>query len=489
MKRRHFLKSITACATALTLPRPARSAEKQPNFVFIFTDDMGWTGLSVQMHDAIPGSKSDFYQTPHTERLARQGIRFSSAYAPAPMCTPTRASVLTGKSPAQLHITTAGPTTARPAYRKLMPPEHSNVLPADAVTIAEILKRAGYATAHLGKWHLRGGGPGAHGFDLHDGDTANDGPGVYEDPNPKDIFGITERATTFMKKQSETGAPFYLQLSHYAVHLPTRARSSAVENYADHPPGKAHSNIAYAAMTEDLDTSVGQLLDKIDALGIADNTYIIYMSDNGAGLRYDNSPLRGGKASLWEGGIRVPLIIRGPGIAANRFAHTPVVGWDLFPTICELAGVDEILPDGVEGGSLVALLKNGGKGEVTRLHEGIAFHFPHYGRGPGSIPQSSIRLGDYKLLKLPENDEVRLFNLKEDIGESRDLSQSMPEKTTELHRRLNDYLAAVNAQLPTINPDYDPSQSQQQGRRRGGQQGRRPRQGQGRGRRSPNNNE
>jgi hypothetical protein len=318
---------VDAAAASASIRADATWQKLPPSFVFILADDMGWTGLSVASDDRMPGSKSDFYQTPHVESLARDGMRFSNAYAPAPMCTPTRASLLTGKSPAQLHMTTPGPADGPVENRKLIPPRHVTALPTAEITIAEVLRRRNYATAHFGKWHLSGGGPGAHGFDRHDGDTGNQGPGVYADPNPKDIFGVTSRAMSFMEDQVAAGKPFYVQLSHYAVHGPSQALRGTEEEFARVAEGHRHQNVAYAAMTQDLDTSVGMMLKKIETLGIAQNTYVIFMSDNGAGGRpgsLENAPLAGGKATLFEGGIRVPLIVRGPGVRAGSSCHESV---------------------------------------------------------------------------------------------------------------------------------------------------------------------
>lgn len=467
--RRELIKNLGMSVAATTLPRLSLGADRtetaKPNFVFILADDQGWTGTSVQMHDAIPESKSDFYRTPNLERLARQGMRFSQAYAPSPMCCPTRCSILTGKSPAQLHMTTVilGPdVTAADGY-KLIPPKRARSIPASETTIADMLKRESYATAHFGKWHLASGGPGRHGFDEHDGSTGNEGPGLLKDPNPKDIFGITSRGVAFMEKHVRARRPFYLQLSHYAVHGPILSRTSTAEACKRRRKGRNHFSAEYAASTEDLDAGLGMILDKIDRLGIADNTYVIYMSDNGPSARgpdaSSNRPLAGGKGMLWEGGIRVPFIIRGPRIKPNVFSHTPAVGYDLLPTISELAGVSEPLPHGVEGGSLVPLFRNDGRGDVRRPHDGLVFHFPNYGRGPGAKPQSAILLGDHKLIKLYETGELLLFDLSKDIGEKRDRAKEMPGKAAELERRLNEYLKAMNAGMPTENPAYDPSKT------------------------------
>jgi len=454
---------LSAVGSGNALAEPA-SATERPNFVFILSDDQGWTGLSVAMHDALPNSHSDFYRTPHLEQLAEQSMRFTDAYAPAPVCSPTRYSLQTGKSPAQLHWTKAsGSMTAADGYR-MIPPRNVRRIASEETTIGEILQRAGYGTAHYGKWHLSGGGPGRHGYDEHDGDTSNGDAAPFTDPTPVDIFGISKRAGEFKQKHVRLGKPFFIQMSHHALHYPQNALKSTVDFYQNQPPGRMHRDVTRAAITENLDTGVGMIRKKIDELGIADNTYLIYMSDNGAGGGSRAMPIQGGKGSVWEGGIRVPLIIRGPGIQPNSFCHVPVVGFDLFPTFCELAGVAESLPQGIEGGSIVPLLHNADRGAVSRPREELAFHFPHYQSGDG--PHSAIRLADHKLLRFYETDEVRLFDLSQDIGEQRDLSQQTPDKTADLSRRLDEYLVAVSAQMPRPNPDYDPSRPPQSRRGR-----------------------
>lgn len=431
-----------------------------PNFVFILADDMGWTGLSCSMDDAVPESKSDFYKTPCIDKLAGQGMRFSKAYSPSSMCTPSRASFLTGKSPALLRMTTPGPAHGQPTNRKLIPPAHIDSMPESETTIAEVLREQGYCTAHFGKWHLSGGGPGHHGFDEHDGDTANEGPGWYEDPNPKDIFGITERAIAFMERQVAAENPFYMQLSHYAVHRPSRTLDSTQVAFASRAPGTRHRNVEYAAMTYDLDTSVGMVLDGIDRLGIAENTYVVFMSDNGAAapLRSaENCPLSGGKATFWEGGIRVPLIVRGPGVKPRSHCAENVVGFDLFPTFSELAGGSPARQFSIEGTSLLPLLHPQVGRLFEREREELVFHFPHYAKGPAQTPQSAILSGNFKLIQFHETKESRLFDLARDIGEQKDLSAQMPDKAAELARNLEAYLAGIDAQMPQPNPDYVPS--------------------------------
>ncbi len=453
-----------AGAGLIALASGYEMSAKNPNFVLILVDDMGWTGTSVQLSPQIKQSKSDFYLTPNIEKLASEGARFSNAYSPAAMCTPTRASILTGKSPAQLHITSPGPIRRRtPPWYKVIPPKHKNYLPEQETTIAEILKKKNYATAHFGKWHLSNGGPGKHGFDVSDGNTGNGGHGNYKAPNPKDIFGVTKRANAFMDKCVKNNKPFYVQLSHFAVHDPHEALSKTIASCAKRKTGKYQHNVKYAAMTQDLDTSIGQVLEQIKKLGTANNTYVILTSDNGAGMRgsrNENHPLHGGKGSLLEGGIRVPLIIRGPGIKANSSLSENVIGYDLFPTICELAGV-KTMPGSIEGISLVPLFSGRKNSFETRQ---LIFHNPHYGIGPGQKPQSALIQGNYKIIKDLETGNFMLFDLDKDLGERHDLSGSQTALTANMQEKLSAYLKKVNAQQPVKNKNYNPDATP--GRRR-----------------------
>lgn len=449
------------------------AASSKPNIIFILADDQGWNGTSVQMHPDLQSSKSDYFRTPCLERLAKNGMRFSNAYAPGPMCSPSRASFQTGKSPALLGMTNVGRYRPASVTQRLLLPKHSMNLPTKEITIGEVLGREGYTTAWFGKWHLGGSeGPGAHGYDAHDGATGN-ADGDSPDPNnPKDIFGITDRGLAFMEQSSKAGKPFYLQLWHYAVHGPVQSRDDITAAYKKRPAGKVHRDPSFASMTEDLDTSVGKILDKLEELEITDNTYVVYMSDHGFGGRTSNSPLNKGKGTLWEGGMRVPFIVAGPGVKKSAFCQVPIVGWDLFPTFCEWAGVSEPLPAGIEGASLRPLLSSG-SGELKRPHQGIAFHFPHYGqqrRGNSGSPHSTLRLGNFKLIKRYETNQLVLFNLQNDLGESKDLSKELPEQTEKMHQILNEYLKSVEAGIPILNPEYDPNATEPIRRR-----GRRPR--------------
>ncbi|MFO0943777.1 MAG: sulfatase-like hydrolase/transferase [Pirellulales bacterium] len=432
----------------------------RPNIVFMLSDDQGWNGTSVQMHPSVNESKSKQYRTPNLGKLASQGMRFSQGYSPAPVCSPTRISLQTGKSPAQLHWTKAAPPVEG---MKLTEPKLIKSIAREEATIAELLRSSGYATAHYGKWHISGGGPGEHGYDEHDGDTGNENAFKFVDPNPVDIFGMADRAKQFMAKSKASGKPFFIQLSWNALHAAENASNSALEKYKQQMSGANDKAIATAAITEDLDRGVGQVMSAIDQLGLAESTFVIYMSDNGAGgggaggggnVGGRRAGLRGGKGGVWEGGLRVPLIVRGPGVASNSWCHVPVVGYDLFPTFCQWAGIPaNKLPNNIEGGSIGDLLSHNGQGDVHRKFPGLVFHFPHY---QGESPQSSILMGNLKLVHFYEDNTDSLFDLSQDISEHNDLAKSKSQETVKLRKQLEAYLAAVDAQLPTLNPNFDP---------------------------------
>jgi arylsulfatase A len=483
-----FLAFVTlACGIVASAAEPSG---RQPNIVFMLSDDQAWNGLSVAMAPdaALPASQG--FQTPHLERLAAEGMRFSDAYAPAPVCSPTRISLQAGLNPARLHWTKAAP---REQGQRLLEPVNIRDIPAELTTIGEILQQAGYVTAHFGKWHISGGGPGGHGYDEHDGDTGNEHAYQFTDPNPVDIFGMAERTASFMQRATAAGRPFYVQLSWNALHAPQNARKATLAKYGG-DNDTLDKRIATLAITEDLDEGVGRVLAAIDQLGIADNTYVIYMSDNGGGSG-KRGGLSGGKGSVWEGGIRVPLIVRGPGVAAGSWCDVPVVGYDLYPTFCRWAGIPNAkLPAQLDGGSIDGLLVAEGRGVVQRWRDELVFHFPHYQSEGG--PQSAIRAGDFKLIRLYESGVDQLFNLREDRGEQNDLITQQPAVATELQRRLESHLLAVSAQMPTPNPAFDPGQPPPQrrrgksegGQRNGGMQGKPPRDQKGPGQKGGNQN-
>ena len=441
---------------ALALFLAASSAPGQPNVVLILADDMSWVGTSVQMDPDRPDSRSDFHSTPSLERLAREGMRFTDAYAPHPNCSPTRLAIQTGKSPSQLNMSDIINRNSGLFYEALpmVPPRHIDHIPHEETTIAELLKqhRPGYKTAHFGKWHLGGGGPGRHGYDEHSGTTSNR-EGASPAPDPKRTVSVTTRAIDFLRHSKAAGDSFFLQVSYYAVHLAIHAFDETVQQFEARPRGIRHKHPGHAAMTHELDQGVGRLLAALDRLELAATTYVIFTSDNGSYLDAgqqrvsSNAPLRGQKASTWEGGIRVPLLVRGPGIRADSVSRVPVTGTDLYPTIAEMARVQAELSPSIEGASLLGLLRNGGQGAVKRRFDSLVWHFPHYQTQKGTTPMSSIRVGQWKLVKFYETGETQLFQLTADIGESSDRSAVRPAIAKRLEKQLASYLEEVDAPM------------------------------------------
>ncbi len=436
-------------------------AEDLPNILFMMSDDQAWNGLSVPMHPDLDWSKSSIVETPNLEKLAAQGMRFTAAYAPASVCAPTRISLQTGMSPAAVHWTKASRSVTAADGYKMIGPRNVRQIDRNETTIGELLQDAGYRTAHFGKWHINGGGPAAHGYDEGDGDIGNEYAFQYNDPNPADIFGMAKRAAAFMEQSKDTNKPFFIQMSWHALHAPQNALKTTLAKYAQRMNSSVdEKRVGSAAIAENLDTGVGMVLDAIDRLGLADNTFVIYMSDNGSGgggggRGRRSGGLSGGKGSVWEGGIRSPFIIRGPGIPENSWCHERIVGYDLFPTYCEWAGiVSSKLPPQIEGGSITNLLDDG-KGMVKRRREEMVFHFPHYQSGDG--PHSALFLANYKLMKFYETDRLALFDIASDISEQKDLSTQQPQKVAELDKLLQQYLREIDAQMAVPNPEYDPA--------------------------------
>jgi arylsulfatase A-like enzyme len=446
-----FFATILFSLNSKYYPQPSSNSNNSPNFIFILVDDQGWNGTSVQMMNTEPLSKSDYHSTPNLEKLASRGIRFSNAYASAPVCAPSRYSIQFGKTPARMSFIRVGMSTSHINHKEL-------------VSIPKALKKINkeYVAAHFGKWGI-GSIPETLGYDYSDGPTKNKDGGFVNDrtqwnhvsvEDPKNIFSITQKAVDFMEKNTIEKKPFYLQISHYAVHASIQSKKETFLNQAKKPLGAQHINPGFAAMTEDLDKGLGIILDKISQLGIQDNTYVIYMSDNGSvpnipgAKKYTKSynyPLKRGKWDALEGGLRVPLVIAGPGIEFGNESQVPVSGSDILPTIKDLAGKSNFKLNEIDGGSFKSILLDPSKLKVKREVDGIFFHVPYKNGIALKRPHSAVRKGDFKLVKFQDNGELFLYNLTVDKKESQNLVYHNPKKAKELEKLLMNYLKEVHA--------------------------------------------
>ncbi len=456
-------KMATAGLLLAGLCASAEAASSAPNFIIMYIDDLGWADTSVPMMDSEPESKSDFYQTPHLETLAARGMRFSNAYAPAPTCTPSRKSIQFGKTPGRLGYTFVHDVLAH----------KRNLTWVDEVSMADVLKESGkgYVTAHFGKGMAARERMSEIGYDVTDEyDIGSNGNfhGDYVDiksrkklpaDDPKRMRSLKKSSVDFVREHAGK-KPFFMMISHYAVHVPHEASPELIEKYRQLPRGKhckdedylptdqispgrkmTHWRLQYAAMIDEIDQGLGALVDELKAAGELENTYIIYTSDNGGGMR-PNGPLGWGKAQLYEGGLRVPMVVAGPGVKENAQCDVPVVQWDFLPTIHDLAGVSTPLPKDLDGGSLRGVFEQGNAADVERPVEGMVFHYPCYFAPPMSV----IRVGDYKYMKHLLTGETQLFNLKSDYSEKFNLAREMPEKAAELDKVLSDYLVSIDAE-------------------------------------------
>lgn len=394
---------------------------KAPNILFILADDQAWNGTSVPMikDDARSGSRQ--FQTPNIERLAAQGMTFSQAYAPHCKCECSRASIQMGRT-----------TTTLNAPDKMS----RNWSAPVTESLVNTLKQANpdYRAAHYGKWQWFHS-PESMGYDASDGITMNEDGDSTDPEDPKLSFSMTRRANAFMAEQAKTGHPFFLQMAYYAVHPQPQALAATLKKYERLSSGGGKGDRALmTAMAEDLDTCVGALLKQLDDLHLSENTIVIYTSDNGG----RTGVLNGGKGDLGEGGLRVPMIVRGPGVKAGSYCDTPVILYDLMPTVVDFAAPSSTMPSGVEGGSWKPLLLNAGVVPVKRPIDRFVWHqaveVDH--------PQSAIRKGDYKLLYFWDTQEGLLFDLKNDIGETRDLARQMPELAAQLEAELKAHIRA-----------------------------------------------
>lgn len=457
-----FLAASIACVAMQAATAPAR-----PNIVFIVADDLGARDLGC--------TGSSFYRTPNLDGLARRSMRFTDAYAAAPVCSPTRASLLTGLYPARLHLTDWLPGRPDLASQRLARPAIADRLPAAQPTLASVLRNAGYATAHVGKWHLGGQGalPTDYGFDVNIGGDELGSPLSYTAPyrsNDRVIPGLgeapdgeylTDRLTseTIRFIEQNKDRPFYVQLWHYAVHTPLRAKQEVVAGFpkVSDRPGQ-QTNAIYAAMIASMDEGVGRILSTLDALHLRENTVVVFTSDNGGLCTLEgpntpatgNGPFREGKGTLYEGGIRVPLIIDWPGVTmAGGTSSVPVCSVDIMATLCGIAGA--AVPQATDGVSLVPVLK----GDPAPVRPALYWHYPHYSN-QGGRPAGAVRAGDFKLVEFLETGRRELFDLKNDPGEIRNLATDQPERVQELASLLQQWRTRVNAAAMKPNPAYHP---------------------------------
>jgi len=489
LDRRSFLK----CSAAGTLgflagawvrfagAKEQEAPPKKPNFVFFLVDDLGWRDVGC--------FGSTFYETPNINRLAREGMRFTDAYAACPVCSPTRASIMAGKYPARTGVTDYIGASQPGNWKrntKLVPAPYADRLALDEVTLAEAFKETGYATFFAGKWHLgpEGFWPEDQGFDVNKGGIDRGGPyggkkyfSPYGNPRLEDgppgehlPLRLGRETADFIEAHKD--GPLLAYLSFYSVHTPlmtTKELGAKYEAKQKNAPATewgqegerkvrlVQNHAVYAGMVEAMDTAVGIVLDRLDRLGLAENTIVFFMSDNGGlstseGSPTSNVPLRAGKGWLYEGGVREPMIVRAPGVTRPGSACTePAISTDFYPTMLELAGLPLRPNQHVDGTSFVPLLKGE---KMTRGP--IYWHYPHYGN-QGGAPGGAVRDGDFKLIEWYEDGRLELFNLRDDIGEANDLATAMPEKARELQKMLAAWRRSVGAQMPARKEQTGPS--------------------------------
>ncbi|MCH2105472.1 MAG: sulfatase [Planctomycetes bacterium] len=481
LHRALLLPALLCAACAL----PGRQIEPgETNFVFFLVDDLGWTDIGC--------FGSSFYDTPNVDRLAASGQRFTNAYAACPVCSPTRASIMAGKHPARM-ATTDYFGAAQPGGWKRntrhLPASYEDRLAHEEVTIAEALKESGYATFFAGKWHL---GPESHwpetqGFDVNQGGITRGGPyggkryfSPYGNPRLEDgpegeHLPARLAAETVKFIEEKQGEPFLAYLSFYSVHTPLIAREDLKEKYKARKAERGlkvewgkkgtrkvrhvQEHAVYGGMVEAMDLAVGEVLDALERLGLAEDTVVIFMSDNGGlstseGHPTSNLPLRAGKGWIYEGGIREPMVIRWPGVTEpGSVCSEPVTSTDFYPTMLEMAGLPLRPEQHVDGVSLVELLEEG----EAPAREAIYWHYPHYGN-QGSAPAGAVRAGDWKLIEWYEDGALELYDLSTDIGEAKDLAAEHPEKAQELHAKLVAWRAETGARMSSENPGFDPEE-------------------------------
>lgn len=467
-----LVKKIAWILTVLIFFQACKQEPQKPNFVFFLVDDLGYSDVGCY--------GSAYYETPNIDRIASEGMKFTQAYAGSTICSPTRASILTGKYAARLHVTAPIPIishkrqAAAGNITPLKDPDYCMNLPLEEVTIAEALKPAGYATASIGKWHVCDDPeyfPEYQGFDLN---VAGDGHGAtknyfypyynrwrmtkgypYLEWNtlPNGVQGeyltdrLTQEAVRFIEDNKDR--PFFLYLSHYAVHTPVQAKDSLIQKYAEKPGDTrtGHDRPEYAAMIESVDHSMGAVLEKLGELGLEENTIILFYSDNGGNRQWTkNYPFRGHKGNFYEGGIRVPLLIKWPGVSmAGSVSEVPVISNDLYPTMLEMAQLPLMPEQHMDGLSLAPLLKR--EGGLDR--DALYWHFPHY-----SSMCDVVRYGDWKLIERLDDRDPELYDLKNDIGEEHNLAEENPALVEEMQQMLARWRDDLDVQMPLPNPEY-----------------------------------
>ena len=481
MKKTALFSSLRLCALSIFITAvPTLIDAKQTNFLFFLVDDMGWADIGAN------GSK--FHETPNIDRLAKSGMRFTQGYAAGSVCSPTRASIMTGRHPVRVDITDWIPGQSNRKTNPLLHPDDLSHLPLAEVTIAEALKEHGYQTFFAGKWHLgnKGQWPTDQGFDINiGGHHRGSPPGGYYSPwsnpalkakQPGEYLTerLTDESVKFLEERDKT-SPFLLYLSYYNIHTPIQAYKKHIDHYKAKaakafqdvtPTEPEHDGInrtrqdnpALASMVAAVDDSVGVLLDKLTELKLDKNTVVIFFSDNGGLSTLGrpgpgcNLPLRAGKGWLYEGGVREPTIIRAPDVTQpNSVSHKPMVSMDFFPTMLDLAGLPLQPKLHVDGQSLLPHLKGDDSGQRT-----FYWHYPHY-HGSTWKPGASIRDGDWKLIEFYHYKNFELYNLADDPGERQNLAKAKPTKAKLLRAKLLAWQKQMQAKMPVPNPDYDPN--------------------------------
>jgi arylsulfatase A len=459
-------------ALMLILLSSTAFANDKPNVIVLLADDLGYSGLQC--------FGSDLHETPHLDKMAADGMKFTSAYSACTVCSPTRASVMTGKYPARLHLTDFISGQKRP-FSKLNVPDWTMRLEHSETTIAEYLKRNGYSSAHIGKWHLHGRndpaefGPTGRGFDVSIGKPKS--RGYFIDQKLVDSGKVksgyvtdhlTDAAVRVINRWKDK--PFFLYFAYNTPHTPIQGKNELVDYYRKKiKPGMRHNNPTYAAMVHSLDDSVGRVIKAVEQAGIADRTLIWFISDNGGlSQKYnkptgfiDNHPVRRGKGSAYEGGIRVPMIVHWPGVTKpGSVSDEPVCTIDILPTVLEITDSRPRIAGEYpfDGQSLAPIFRDAAQ-QLNR--DALYWHYPHYHAG-GDGPYAAIRARRYRLIEFFEDNRLELYDLDNDIGETKNLATEQPKLAHRLHAKLKSWQKSVNAQMPTLNPNYDAVKANQE---------------------------